>query len=51
MDMIHVRAVSPPDLTDEVVAVVLIVVGTAALRCQREIWRRVGLRHGRAEGS
>ncbi|MFG3055163.1 DUF389 domain-containing protein [Kitasatospora sp. NPDC048239] len=31
--------------------VVLIVVGTAALRCQREIWRRVGLRRGRAEGS
>ncbi|WP_331766298.1 DUF389 domain-containing protein [Embleya sp. NBC_00896] len=27
--------------------VVLIVVGTATLRCQRRIWRRVGLRRGR----
>ncbi|WP_327365995.1 DUF389 domain-containing protein [Streptomyces sp. NBC_01217] len=27
---------------------VLIVVGTVALRCQRRIWRRVGLRHDRS---
>ncbi|MCM2424033.1 DUF389 domain-containing protein [Streptomyces sp. RKAG293] len=29
--------------------VVLIVVGTATLRCQRAIWRKVGARHARAE--
>ncbi|GAA0683246.1 DUF389 domain-containing protein [Kitasatospora atroaurantiaca] len=29
--------------------VVLIVVGTGALRCQRAIWRRVGARRGRAD--
>lgn len=29
--------------------VVLIVVGTGALRCQRWIWRKVGARHARAE--
>lgn len=29
---------------------VLIVVGTASLKCQRAIWRRVGLRHDRGGG-